>query len=227
MWLSSGFISLQIWGDRKSWTLRIHLICKNCIKNNLASRILSCFIHSQCIDSLYWPTMGPIVQDPVLSHLAMSRMFHNIVKLDAMSSSNKPSIALCKTSRPRWPPWPRHEPWTWALKTEIQSNLSPPLWISKYQILFHFDHIKTFQCWRGNIYRLYSCDNLLRFYHGGEYWPSCWCCLWQSWECRLVGNCPVELLTVYIDKAFLQGIGEDLCGESLFPPPCLKLTLVF
>ena len=92
----------------------------------------------------------------------MSRMFHNIVKLDAMSSSNKPSIALCKTSRPRWPPWPRHEPWTWALKTEIQSNLSPPLWMSKYQILFHFDHIKTFQCWRGNIYRLYSCDNLLR-----------------------------------------------------------------
>ena len=141
-------------------------------------------------------------------------------------SSNKPSIALCKTSRPRWPPWPRHEPWTWALKTEIQSNLSPPLWISKYQILFHFDHIKTFQCWRGNIYRLYSCDNLLRFYHCGEYWPSCWCCLWQSWECRLVGNCPVELLTVYIDKAFLQGIGEDLCAR-LFSPPCLKLTLVF
>ena len=48
---------------------------------------------------------------------------------------------------------------------------------------------------------------------GIEYWPSCWCCLWQSWECRLVGNCPAELLTVYIDKAFLQGIGEDLCGE--------------
>ena len=46
---------------------------------------------------------------------------------------------------------------------------------------------------------------------GIEYWPSCWCCLWQSWECRLVGNCPAELLTVYIDKAFLQGIGEDLC----------------
>ena len=60
-------------------------------------------------------------------------------------------------------------------------------------------------------------NNLLRFCHGGEYWPSwCW---WQSWECRLVGNCPAELLTVYIDKAFLQwGSGEDLCGEQAEQP---------
>ena len=64
-------------------------------------------------------------------------------------------------------------------------------------------------------------NNLLRFYSGlanghipsCQYWPS-WC-LWQSWECRLVGNCLEE---VYYSLMFIST--KPLCRQGDWGKSC-------